>query len=79
MPTSHFKTYNQDQDHVSGVALRAETEGGLRRATTVIVNYFFATLRPHSFRASPQFRGLASLIQHSLSRRSLTAKSENWA
>ena len=40
MTTSHFKTLNQVQDHVSGVALRAKTEGGSRRTTTVIVNYF---------------------------------------
>ena len=25
---SHLKTYNQVQDHVSGVALRAKNEGG---------------------------------------------------
>ena len=60
---SHLKTYNQVQDHVSGVALRAKTEGGSRRTTTVIVYYFFATLRPHSFRAGPRFRGLLTSIQ----------------
>jgi hypothetical protein len=26
----YFKTFNQVQDHVSGVALRAKTEGGSR-------------------------------------------------
>jgi hypothetical protein len=34
--TSHFKTFNRGQDHVSGVALRAKTEGGSKRKTTVI-------------------------------------------
>ena len=55
MHRSHFKILNRVQDHVSGVALRAKTEGGLRGTTAVIVNYFFATLRPHSFKRIPSF------------------------
>ena len=44
---SHFITFNQVQDR-----------GGSKWTTTVIVNYFFAALRPHSFGAGPRFHTL---------------------
>jgi hypothetical protein len=44
MPRSRFKILNRVQD-----------QGGARWTTTVIVIYFFATLRPHSLERVPSF------------------------
>ena len=54
------------------ISNQAQNQGGMWWSTTVIVIYFFATLRPHSFRAGPRFRGLTIIFQRSLSRRSLS-------
>jgi hypothetical protein len=55
MPRSRFKILNRVQD-----------QGGARWTTTVIVIYFFATLRPHSFKRVPSF--FATLRPHSFKR-----------